>query len=209
MSTAVSTLVWSLRRRLLVGLGGALFGFAALVLGATTLAQYESSRQEGALVAFIVIASAPLGLYGLAAASWGHWAPGTDLRRRVRVVRVASGWALLIGFYLLMALPLFGTMTLFAWEAFARLTFIVVSAACGLFVPLRAPKLTAILLVVAAVTATVVPFRILTTIVSDAGVILGPGMTLSFLMAGSLWLALVAAAILAWPIRLVSFPSSA
>jgi hypothetical protein len=209
MSTAVSASVWSLRHRLLVGFGGALFGFAALVLGATMLAQYESSRQQGTLVGFIVLASAPVGLYGLVAASWGHWGPGTDLRRRVRVVRIASAWALLIGFYLIMALPLFGTMTHFAWEALARLTMIVVSAACGLFVPLRAPKLTAILLGVSAVTAAVVPVRILAAIVGDTGVILGPGMTLTFLMAGSLWLALVAAAILAWPIRLVSFPSSA
>jgi len=184
-----------------VGFGGTLFGFAALVLGATMLAQYASSRQQGALVGFIVVATAPLGFYGVVAASWGSLGPGSDVRRRVRAVRIASACALLIGLYLLLALPLFGSMTLIEWAALARLTMMVVGAACGLFAISRTPKLTAILLAVSAAIATLFPASILGAIVSDTGVVLGPAMTLSFLMAGSLWLALVAAAVLAWPFR--------
>lgn len=202
MSSSAYTARWPLAARWGIGILGVITTVAALVLGVALLVQYADTGQGGGTVGLVVVGFAPVGLYGIAAARWGAWTPGADFDARVRAIRLASGWALLVGSYLMVySLPPLRTMTADEWIALARLSVVLAGAIGGVGLVRRHPRHVAYTLLAGAVLSAMLPINVVRIIRGVVVVPLGPAMALSFLTVMSFSLALIAAFLLCWPLR--------
>jgi hypothetical protein len=195
---------WSLPRRLLCGVGGALLATIPLLLGSTILAQGEGIGRTGAVIAFWLLAVSPMGIYLLATAYWGAWSPRGHPDRRVRTIRVALAWALIVGVYLTSSVPWLeaAAMTRREWINGLALAAVTAMTLFALVMIRRRPSAAALGLVPAGVFSSLVLANVAAIVLGpDASQWAGPARTLSLLVSGSYAAALLMAALLAWPLR--------
>ena len=194
---------WSVPRRLLCGVGGALLATIPLLLGSTILAQGAGIGRTGSVIAFWLLAASPVGIYLLAAAYWGAWSPrGPD--RRVRTIRVALAWALVVGVYLTSSVPWLeaSAMTRREWMNGLGRAAVTVMTLFALLMIRRRPRATALGLLPAGIFSSLVLANIAAIVLGpDASQWAGPARTLSLLVSGSYAAALIIAALLAWSLR--------
>jgi hypothetical protein len=195
---------WSAPRRLLCAVGGALLATIPLLLGSTILAQGAGIGRTGAIIAFWLLAASPAGLYLLAAAYWGAWSPRGHADRRVRTIRIALVWALIVGVYLTSSVPWLeaSAMTRREWVNGSALAALTAMTLVALSMIRRRPRATALGLLPAGLFGSLVLANIASIVLGpDASQWSGPARTLSLLVSGSYAAALLVAAILAWPLR--------
>ena len=194
---------------MLISATGLVLAFISLVLGATIVAGGGITEWPGGVIALALLILTPLGLYLLAAGLWGGWSPGADTRLRVRSVRVALVWVLLVGGYMFWGVPLTSAarMTRAEWINFGILVSLLTIATVALIGISRRPKVAVTLLSAGASYGAFMAFRLSAVLLTHSATpYSGPARSLSLVIAGSFGLALVAAFILAWPLRSSSTP---
>jgi hypothetical protein len=197
-------MTWSRPQRVFVTISGIVLGLAALLFGLIALAAGAQAERAGALAALAAFLVACFGLYLAAAGLWGGWSPGGVVRLRIRSARVALGWVVLGSLFLCLGLPLTtpGAMTRAEWVSFGVLASVLAIAIFGIVAVTRRPRVTILLLGIAAAYALVMLFNAVRALLAPAAPRLaGPGPALSFALAVSLSVAIIAAFLLAWPLR--------
>jgi hypothetical protein len=195
---------WSVPRRLLCAVGGALLATIPLLLASTILAQGAGIERTAALIAFWLLAASPLGIYLLTAAYWGAWSPRGHPGRRIRTIRVALAWALIVGVYLTSSIPWLeaSAKTRREWINGVAMAAVTAMTLFAFFMIRRYPRATAFGLLPAGVFSGLVLANIAVIALGpDASQWAGPARTLSLLVSGSYAAALIVAALLAWPLR--------
>lgn len=196
-------MTWSLLRRLSISTGGFLLAAFVLPLGLTTTAQGAQVERAGAVAIVVEMLVALGGLYCVAAGLWGRWRPATA-QARVRSARILLTWAALISALLCLALPLTApaTMTRVEWISFVTLAAYFVVSVMAIVGIARSPRLTVGVLGLAAAYAGL-SLALATRIILASGTdqLSGPAPALSFLLSASVSLSVIAAFVLAWPLR--------
>ena len=196
-------MTWSRSRRFITGTGGFALGGLALTFGLTTMAEGAQVERAGALAITVEFLAALGAFYCIAAGLWGAWRPAT-MRASIRAVRILLSWVVLMSVLLCLALPLMAlaTMTRSDWASFAALAAYLVIALAAIVGVVRKPRLTVTVLGLAAAYAGLsLAYEIRNIIVPGRDQLSGPAPAISFVIAGSLFAAVIAAFVFAWPLR--------
>ncbi len=196
-------MTWSRSRRFLTSAGGFVLGALALTFGLTTVAAGAQVERAGAVAIAVELLAALGAFYCVATGLWGAWRPATA-RASIRTVRILSSWVALMSVLLCLGLPLTApaAMARWDWASFVALTAFLVIALTAIVGIVRKPRLTVTVLGLAAAYAGLsLAYEIRNIIVPGRDQLMGPATSLSLMIAGSLFVAVIAAFVLAWSLR--------
>src|SRR5678815_2460035 len=189
---------WSLTRRWTFGIGGACVGLTSLVLGLTVVAAAGTRERGGGVIVLSMMLVSLMGFYFAGAGLWGEWVPRLSTPVRTRTVRGALIWAMLVGLYMFLSLPLTSFREMSSRESISAVALLVLLVISGIAIAAitRRPRIVAHLLSLAGVYSAVMLVGILRLLAfPEDGALAGPAVALSLLLAGSMCVALVAAAL--------------
>jgi len=182
---------------------GLALGVVTLAIGLTGMAQGAQVERAGAVAIAVALVVALVGFYFVAVGLWAGWSPATA-RLRVRSFRILLSWVVLESTLFCLALPLTApsAMTRSEWVSLAALMGYFVIALTSMAAIVRKPRQTVILIGLAAASAVAtLAYGAWTAFASGADRFSGPAGALSFVLAGSLCVAILGAFMLAWPLR--------
>ncbi|HWG33746.1 MAG TPA: hypothetical protein VN650_06230 [Gemmatimonadaceae bacterium] len=167
------------------------------------MAQGAQVERAGALAIIVDFLAALGAFYCAAAGLWGAWRPATT-RASVRAVRILLSWVVLMSVLLCLGLRLTApaTMTRSDWASFVAVAAYLVIALAAIVGVVRKPRLTVTVLGLAAAYAGLsLAYELRNIIVPGRDQLSGPAPAISFVIAGSLLVAVIAAFVFAWPLR--------
>jgi len=194
---------WGKLRRFAAATAGALFIALSVVLTLSIYAQGESADRIGLAIASMVFYIGPAGLILLASSLWGGWSPPSTAIR-VRSIRAAASWVVVVGLFMLLSLPLPMTGDAGAPERRAYLVLLVLLSLTilGAASIRRWPRVgVGMLSVAGAYVALRILGLTLNADVASSLALVGPHAAWSILVAASGGAMIVGAAILAWPLH--------
>ena len=188
-------------------MSGACLGVVSLLFGLTVVAGAGNVGPRGAVGAVLAIPVSTAGFYLLCTGLWAGWTPAASVRTRTRSVRAALTWAIVVALYMFLSLPLLSPATMGRREWVSALTLLaLLTVSIGGIVAInRHPRLVTGLLALSGVYALFVLLKLIGALIGPGSPpAVGPAIALSFLLAGSMCVALISASLLAWPLRSAS-----
>lgn len=201
--SSIQSTTWGGARRAAAAGGGFVLFVVSLVLGATIVASGAVGELIARALVITLLTIALLGLYISAAGIWGGWSPACSTSTRIRSVRIALVWAILVGAYMCYGLPLGSPrgMSAAEWTSVAILAALLAISIFSVVCIRSRPRAVVAALGVAAAYGLFMTLKFLLILLWPTRSFGGPAVAVTFVLVGSFGLALVFAFALAWPLR--------